>query len=113
MGYYCLGCVINDASKLVQLTKYLEYETKFTKIYVRIIYLLKVTVFLLAIKALINFKDLNYHCFTFGDVNIVPTIEEYGVLTDFSKDVYKVYFHQIIDNIVEELVKLLGISQMN
>jgi hypothetical protein len=31
---------------------------------------------------------------------MVPTIEEYGVLTEFPEDIHKVYFHQKIENTV-------------
>jgi hypothetical protein len=106
-------CVINDAIRLLPLTKYLADETEFTKIYGRILHLLNVPVLPLAIKALIHFWDLDYRCFTFGDVDMVPTLEEYGVLTEFPEDIHKVYFHQRIEDTVEELAKLLGIQQMS
>ena len=44
---------------------------------------------------------------------MVPTIEEYGVLTEFPEDIHKVYFHQKMENTIEELAKLLGIHQMS
>jgi hypothetical protein len=88
-------------------------ETEFTKIYGRVLHLLNVPVLPLAIKALIHFWDPDYRCFTFGNVDMVPTIEEYGVLTEFPEDIHKVYFHQKIENTVEELAKLLGIHQMS
>jgi glutaminase len=67
----------------------------------------------LAIKALIHFWDLDYRCFTFGNINMVPTIKQYGVLKIFPEDVHKVYFHQRIENTIKELAKLLRIHQMN
>jgi hypothetical protein len=106
-------CVINDAIRLLPLTKYLADETEFTKIYGRILHLLNVPVLPLAIKALIHFWDPDYRCFTFRDVDMVPTLEEYGVLTEFPEDIHKVYFHQRIEDTVEELAKLLGIQQMS
>jgi len=93
-------CVINDASRLLPFTKYLADETEFTKIYGRVLHLLNVPVLPLAIKALIHFWDPDYRCFTFGNVDMVPTIEEYGVLTEFPEDIHKVYFHQKIENTV-------------
>jgi len=69
--------------------------------------------------AIIGHKSLNtllgprYRWFTFGDVDMVYTIEEYDILIYFSEDVHKVYFHQRTKNILEELAKLLGINQMN
>jgi hypothetical protein len=106
-------CVINDANKLVQLTKYLKDEIEFTKIYRKILHLLKVSVLPLAIKALIHFWDPDYRCFTFGDINMVLTIKKYDVLTYFPEDVHKLYFNQRIENTMEKFAKLLGIHQMN
>ena len=106
-------CVINDAIRLIPLTKYLDDETKFTKIYGRVLHLLNVPVLPLAIRALIHFWDPDYRCFTFGDVDMVPTIEEYGVLTEFPEDMHRVYFYQKIEDTIEELAKLLGIQQMS
>ena len=48
-------CVINDAIRLIPLTKYLDDETKFTKIYGRVLHLLNVLVLPLAIRAMIHF----------------------------------------------------------
>ena len=72
-------------SRLFPLTKYLADETEFTKIYGRILHLLKVPT--LAIKTLIHFWDPDYRCFAFGNIDMVPTIEEYGVLIEFPEDV--------------------------
>jgi hypothetical protein len=77
------------------------------------LHLLKVSVLPLAIKALIHFWDPDYHCFTFGDINMVPTIKKYSVLTYFPEDVYKLYFHRRLKNTMEKFAKLLGIYQMN
>jgi hypothetical protein len=44
---------------------------------------------------------------------MVPTIEEYSVLIEFSKDIHKVSFHRKIENTIEELVKLLRIHQIS
>jgi hypothetical protein len=106
-------CVINDAIHLLPLTKYLADEIEFTKIYGRILHLLNVPVLPLAIKALIHFWDPHYRFFTFRDVDMVPTIEEYGVLIEFPEDIHKVYFHQKIEDTIEELAKLLGIQQIS
>jgi hypothetical protein len=57
----------------------------------RILHFLKVQVLPLAIKALIHFLDPNYRCFTFGNIDMVPIIEEYDVLIEFPEDVHKVY----------------------
>ena len=44
---------------------------------------------------------------------MVPTIEEYGVLTEFPEDIHKVHFCHKGENAIEELTKLLGIHQMS
>jgi hypothetical protein len=106
-------CIINDASRLSPLTKYLADEAEFTKIYGRILHLLKVPVLPLSIKALIHFWDPDYRCFVFGNIDMVPTIEEYSVLTEFPEDTHKVYFCHKGENTIEELTKLLGIHQMS
>jgi hypothetical protein len=106
-------CIINDASRLSPLTKYLADEAEFTKIYGRILHLLKVPVLPLSIKALIHFWDPDYRCFAFGNIDMVPTIEEYSVLTEFPEDTHKVYFCHKGENTIEELTKLLGIHQMS
>jgi hypothetical protein len=106
-------CIINDASRLSPLTKYLADEAEFTKRYGRILHLLKVPVLSLSIKALIHFWDPDYRCFAFGNIDMVPTIEEYSVLTEFPEDTHKVYFCHKGENTIEELTKLLGIHQMS
>ena len=44
---------------------------------------------------------------------MVPTIEEYSVLIEFSKDIHKVSCHRKIENTIEDLVKLLRIHQIS
>jgi len=69
--------------------------------------------------AVIGHKSLNtllgprYQWFTFRDVVMVYTIEEYDILIYFPEDVHKEYFHQRTKNILEELAKILWINQMN
>ena len=48
-------CVINDAIRLLPITKYLADETEFTKMYGRVLHLLNVPVLPLAIRTLIHF----------------------------------------------------------
>ena len=59
-------------------------------------HLLNVPVLPLAIKALIHFWDPDYQCFTFGDVDMVHTIEEYGVLTEFLEDILMQPYYSIV-----------------
>jgi hypothetical protein len=97
---------------LFSLTKYQIDEVEFAMKYGRILHLLKVPVLPSAIKAMIHFWDPDYRCFTFRNVDMTPTIEEYSVLTEFPEDAYKVYFRQRIDDTMDELAKLLGIPQL-
>jgi hypothetical protein len=39
-----------------------------------------------------HFWDPDYRRFTFRNVDMTPTIEEYSVLTEFPEDAYKVPF---------------------
>jgi hypothetical protein len=87
--------IINDTNWLFSLTKYHVDEAEFAMKYGRILHLLKVLVLPLAIKAMTHFWDLDYHRFTFWNVDMTPTIEEYSVLTEFPEDVHKVYFSQV------------------
>jgi hypothetical protein len=45
----------------------------------------------LTIKALLYFWDPNFKCFTFENIDMTPTFEEYSRILDFSKDSCKVY----------------------
>ena len=105
-------CIINDTSRLFSLTKYQVDEAEFAMKYGRILHLLKVSVLPSTIKAMIHFWDPDYRRFTFQNVDMTPTIEEYSVLTEFPEDAYKVYFRQRIDDTMDELAKLLGIPQL-
>jgi hypothetical protein len=62
-----------------------------------------------AIKALMYFWDPMYQCFTFGNVDMCPTLKEYGLLTEFPRNLYKVYFHQRHDKMLIELVELIKV----
>jgi hypothetical protein len=41
-----------------------------------------------------------------------PTLEEYGLLTEFPQNLYKVYFHQIRDKMLIELAELIKVSNL-
>jgi hypothetical protein len=55
----------------------------FTEKYGRILHILKRPVQKSVIMVLVYFWDPLYNCFTFKDMDLVPTIEEYYVLTVF------------------------------
>jgi hypothetical protein len=75
----------------VSILGYID-ETLFEKKYRRIAHLIKIPVHISAIKALMHFWDLGYRCFTFGDVDMTPTIEGYAQILNFPYNHHKVYF---------------------
>jgi hypothetical protein len=62
--------------------------------------------------ALVHFWDPDYRCFSFGSIDLCPTMEEYGMLTEFSNPLYRIYFPLRSDKIIPELLKLLIISNL-
>jgi len=44
------------------------------------------------IKALMQFWNSGYICYTFRDIDMTPTIEEYAQILNFPYDPYRVYF---------------------
>jgi len=85
-------------------------EDEFLKKYERKLW--KVSVQNSSIKALMYFLDLEYWCFTFGNIDMCPTLKEYGLLTEFPQNLYKVYFHQICDKMLIELAELIKVSNL-
>ena len=41
-----------------------------------------------------------------------PTLEEYGLLTEFPQNLYKVYLHQIRNKMLIELAELIKVSNL-
>jgi hypothetical protein len=39
------------------------------------------------------FLGPKYWCFTFGNVDMCPTLKKYGLLTEFPQNLYNTYFH--------------------
>jgi hypothetical protein len=64
------------------------------------------------VRALVHFWDLDYRCFSFGSIDLCTTMEEYGILTDFPNNLYKIYFPLRFNKIIPELSKLLRISNL-
>jgi hypothetical protein len=50
----------------------------FERKYERIAHLIRIPVQISAVKALMHFWNPGYICFTFGDIDMTPTIEEYA-----------------------------------
>lgn len=51
-------------------------------------------------------------CFTFINVDMCATLEEYGLLTEFPRNLCKVYFHQRRDEVLTELTKLIKVTYL-
>ena len=88
-------------------------EAAFSVKYGRLLEITKIEVLNPAIKALINFWDPDYRCFSFGNVDLCPTVEEYGMLMEFPKHLHKVYFPLRSDKVIPELSKLLKIPYLS
>uniref|UniRef100_A0A6N2M6T6 DUF7745 domain-containing protein n=1 Tax=Salix viminalis TaxID=40686 RepID=A0A6N2M6T6_SALVM len=72
----------------------------------------KVDVLSPAVRALVHFWDPDYRCFSFGSIDLCPTMEEYGMLTEFPNDLYRIYFPLRSDKVIPELSKLLKIPNL-
>jgi hypothetical protein len=57
-----------------------------------------------AIKALLNFWDPSYRCFTFGNVDMTPTLEEYERILDFPNNSHKIYLRQRFEDTASEVI---------
>ena len=64
------------------------------------------------VRALVHFWDPDYRCFSFGSIDLYPTVEEYGLLTEFPNNLYRIYLPLRSDKIIPELSKLLRISNL-
>jgi hypothetical protein len=64
------------------------------------------------VRALVHFWNPDYRCFSFGSIELCPTVKEYGMLTEFPNNLYQIYLHLRSDKIITELSKLLRISNL-
>ncbi|MFQ6669498.1 hypothetical protein Gotur_034713 [Gossypium turneri] len=61
------------------------------------------------LKAMVRFWDPTYRCFTFNEVDMVPTIKEYSTLLHYDfRDSFRIYWKQNI-NFREPLANLMGL----
>jgi len=74
--------------------------------------IMKVSIQNSTIKALIHFWDLEYRCFTFGNVDMCSTFGECGLLTKFPQNLYEVYFHQRRNKGLTELDELIKVPDL-
>ena len=107
-----LNCVIYEMKKILGHSQNIDKAAFFGK-YGRLLEIAKIEVLNPAIKALINFWDPDYRCFSFGNVDLCPTIEEYGMLMEFPKHLHRVYFPLRNDKVIPELSKLLKIPHLS
>lgn len=82
-------------------------EVVFSGKYGRLLEIAKIEVLNPAAKALINYWDLDYICFSLSNMDLCPTIKEYKMLMEFPKHLHKVYFPLRSDKVIPELSKLL------
>ena len=61
---------------------------------------------------MLHFWNPNYRCFTFEDIDITHTIEEYAQILNFPNNPPKVYFRKGIGDTVVEVTKLLHIDKI-
>ena len=86
-----IHCSIKSVKRLMPIMGYVD-EALFEVRYGRIAHLMKIPVQISAVKALVHFWDPNYRCFTFGDIDMTPTLEEYAEILSFPHNSNKVYF---------------------
>jgi hypothetical protein len=82
--------MVNDLGKLSSIIGYVD-ETLFKRLYERIAQLIRIPVQAVEKKALLNFWDLNYQCFTLKNIDMTPTLEEYKRILDFPNNSHKIY----------------------
>ena len=66
-----------------------------------------------ATKALLNFWDPSYRRFTFGNVDMTPTLEEYERILDFPNNSHKIYLRRRFEDSASEIVSLLGLGKIS
>jgi hypothetical protein len=103
---------VDTIKKLAPLLGYID-ENLFENKYGRIAHLIRMPVQISAVKALMHFWDPSYRCFTFGDIDMTPTLEEYAQILSFPYDPYKAYFRQRVENTAVAVAKLLHLDQVD
>jgi hypothetical protein len=103
-----LSCMVNDAKRTLVHSQNIDEAAFFGK-YGRLLEITNMEVLNPAIKSLINFWYPDYRCFSFENVDLCPTIEEYGMLMEFPNNLHKVYFPLKSDKVIPKLAKLLRV----
>ena len=102
---------MNEVNKLTTHFHNVDKDA-FLRKYEHLVEIAKVEVLSLAVRALVHFWDPDYRCFSFGSIDLCPTVEEYGLLIEFPNNLYQIYFPLRSDKIIPELSKLLRISNL-
>ena len=106
-----LNCITNEVNRLTTHFLKVDKDTFFRK-YGRLVEIARVEVLSPVVRALVHFWDPDYQCFSFGSIDICPTMEEYGLLTEFPNNLYRIYLPLRSEKIIPELSKLLRISNL-
>ena len=106
-----MNCIMNKVNKLTTHFQNMDKDAFFGK-YGRLMEIAKVEILNPAVQALVHFWDPDYRRFTFGSLDLCPTLEEYGVLTEFPRELYIYYFPLRSDKIIPELSKLVRVSDL-
>jgi len=64
----------------------------FFRKYERLMEIARVEVLSPAVRALVHFWDPDYRCFSFENIDLCSTMKEYGMLTEFPNNLYRIYF---------------------
>ena len=102
---------MNDVNKLTTHFQNVDKDVFFRK-YGRLVEIARVEVLSPTVRALVHFWDPDYRCFSFGSIDLYPTVEEYGLLTEFPNNLYRIYLPLRSDKIIPKLSKLLKISNL-
>jgi hypothetical protein len=103
---------MNEVNKLTTHFHNVDKDAFFRK-YGRLVEIARVEVLSPTVRALVHFWDPDYQCFFFfGNIDLCPTMVEYGMLTEFPNNLYRIYFPLRFDKIIPELSKLLRISNL-
>ena len=111
-GITKINHMVNDLGKLVSIMEYID-ETIFERRYGRIAQLMRLPVQAAAIKALLNFWDPSYRSFTFGNIDMTPTLEEYERILDFPNNSHRIYLRRRFEDTASEVVSLLGLGKIS
>ena len=106
-----LNCIMNEVNKLTTHFQNVDKDAFFRK-YGRLVDIASVEVLSPAVRALVHFLDPDYRCFSFGNIDIYPAMEEYRMLIEFPNNLYRIYFPLRSDKIIPELSKLLRIANL-